>query len=365
MKARQFPGITSYHGTVNRGTTKQSVNSSRMNPLRIAVIGSGYWGRKVIRETLEIGRATGQVQLHSIVDSSPQSLAQCQDEFGSGINYKLGYQELASDPSISGVHICTPNGTHFEVASRFLRQGKNVLVEKPLTLKTEESYELVRIARENNRVLCVGHIHRFNNGVRELRRVLAQGQIGDPYYLGLRWTAFMNPQLQREVITDLAPHPFDICNYVLDSWPDRISARGRGYRTKQNEEVAFITTEHKGGIMAHVEVSWLDREKRREVTVIGNNGTAHLDCVTQKLFIEGPDGKREVPVTASNTLASEIIHFADCIQNNQDSTPYANHSDGILGARVVSLLEASRESMFQDRTVQVSVPFMPEMPIRQ
>jgi len=336
-----------------------------MNPLRIAVIGSGYWGRKVIRETLDIGRATGQIQLHSIVDSSPQSLAQCQEEFGAGIGYRMGYQELTSDPSLSGVHVCTPNGTHFEVASRFLRQGKNVLVEKPLTLKTEESYELVRIAKENNRVLCVGHIHRFNNGVRELRRLLEEGGIGDPYYLGLRWTAFMNPQLQREVITDLAPHPFDICNYVLDSWPDRISAKGRGYRTKQNEEVAFITAEHKGGVMARIEVSWLDREKRREVTVIGSEGTAHLDCVTQKLSIEGPQGKREIPVVQSNTLASEIIHFADCIRNNQDSTPYANHSDGILGARVVSLLEASRESMFQDRTVQVSLPFMPEIPVRK
>ena len=195
--------------------------------------------------------------------------------------------------------------------------------------------------------------------------MLEEGGIGDPYYLGLRWTAFMSPQLQREVVTDLAPHPFDICNYVLDSWPDRISAKGRGYRTKQNEEVAFITAEHKGGVMARIEVSWLDREKRREVTVIGSEGTAHLDCVTQKLSIEGPQGKREIPVVPSNTLASEIIHFADCIRNNQDSTPYANHSDGILGARVVSLLEASRESMFQDRTVQVSLPFMPEIPVRK
>ncbi len=323
-----------------------------MNRVRIAVIGCGYWGRKVVRETLEISRATGQIELHSAVESSPRSLAQCQTEFGPGIDYHSDYHDIASDPSVSGVHICTPNGTHFDIASRFLRQGKHVLVEKPLTLKTEEAYELVRLARENDCVLCVGHVHRFNNGVSELRRVLAEGQIGDPHYVELRWTALMNPQLQREVITDLAPHPFDICNYVVNAWPDKVSCKGRGYRTKLN------------GLLAHIELSWLDPNKRREVTIVGSDGVAHLDCSSQKLFLEKTSGKRELPVSPSNTLASEIIHFTDCIRSKQDSTPFSNHSDGILGARVVSLLEASRESMYQERTIQVQLPILPEIPVR-
>src|SRR6266581_8413930 len=327
-----------------------------MKPLRISVIGGGYWGRKVVKEILDIGRTSGEVELHSVVDSSPASLSACREEFGPGIEYSWDYQALATDPSLTGVHICTPNSTHFEVASTFLRQGKHVLVEKPLTLKTEEAYELVRLARENDCVLCVGHIHRFNNGVSELRRVMAEGQIGDPHYVELRWTALMNPQLQREVITDLAPHPFDICNYVVNAWPDKVSCKGRGYRTKLNEEVAFITAEHKGGLLAHIELSWLDPNKRREVTIVGSDGVAHLDCSGQKLFLEKTSGKRELPVSPSNTLASEIIHFTDCIRSKQDSTPFSNHSDGILGARVVSLLEASRESMYQERTIQVQLP---------
>jgi UDP-N-acetylglucosamine 3-dehydrogenase len=335
-----------------------------MTPLRIAVIGGGYWGKKVIRETLMIGRATGSTQLHSIVDNFPESLAQCQQEFGPEIDYRTDYQSLAKDSSLTGVHICTPNSTHFEVASTFLRQGKHVLVEKPLTLKTEEAYELVRLATENKVVLCVGHIHRFNNGVRELKRVIAEGMLGDVYYLRLRWTALMNPQMLREVITDLAPHPFDICNYLLDAWPEKLACKGRGFRTKQNEEVAFITADYRGGLIAHVEVSWLDRDKRREVTVVGSKGTAHLDCVDQKLALELQGGRQEIPVSASNTLGDEITHFYDCIRNSQDSTPYSNHSDGILGARVVSLLEASRESMFQDRTVQVQLPIIPAIPAK-
>src|SRR5207245_10679384 len=162
-----------------------------MIALRISVIGGGHWGKKVIRETLEVCRTTCSSQLHSIVDNFPESLAQCRHEFGPGLDYRTDYHALATDPSVTGVHICTPNSTHFEVAATFLRQGKHVLVEKPLTLRTEEAYELVRLANENRAVLYVGHIHRFNNGVREPKHVLADGGIGDEDYRRLRWTAIM------------------------------------------------------------------------------------------------------------------------------------------------------------------------------
>src|SRR5260370_39735895 len=96
----------------------------------------------------------------------------------------------------------------------------------------------------------------------------------------------MNPQLLREVITDLAPHPFDICNYLVEAWPDKIACKGRGYRTKQNEAVAFITADYKAGLIAHIKISWLYPDKDREVTVLGSKGIARLDTVDTKLELE-------------------------------------------------------------------------------
>src|SRR5207237_10684770 len=97
-----------------------------MKPLRIAVIGGGYWGKKVIRETLEISRATGSSRLYSIVDNFPESLAQCQREFGPDLDYRTDYQSLAKDPSLIWVHICTPYSTHSALASTVVRQAKQV-----------------------------------------------------------------------------------------------------------------------------------------------------------------------------------------------------------------------------------------------
>ncbi len=329
-------------------------------PVNMSVIGAGYWGKKVIREILNVSRTTGQVNLCSVVDNSPSMLEQCMREFGP-LDYRLSYHGLLSDSEMSAVHICSPNSTHFEVASDFLRSKKHVLVEKPLALQSREADELVRLAEAKRRVLAVGHVHRFNNGLNELRRIVQSGMLGDIYYLRLQWTGYLPPQKDRDVITDLGPHPFDICNNILGTWPTKISCRGKGYRGGAGEEVAFITAEHIDGVNANIELSWLDSEKHRDVTVVGSDAVARLDCLDQNLVLQRSDKTETISTVPSNTLEEEIIHFAGCIESNSASEPYSNLSDGGIGAGVVRLLEASRRSLLEERSVQVRVPAYEEL----
>jgi len=323
-----------------------------MMPVNMSVIGAGYWGKKVIREILNVSRTTGRVSLCSVIDNSPSMLEQCLREFGP-LDYRLSYQGLLSDSTTSAVHICSPNNTHFEVASNFLRSKKHVLVEKPLALRSREAEELVRLAEAKRRVLAVGHVHRFNNGLNELRRIVQSGILGDIYYLRLQWTGYLPPQKDRDVITDLGPHPFDICNNILGTWPTKISCRARGYRGGACDEVAFITAEHVDGVNANIELSWLDSEKHRDVTVVGSDAVARLDCLDQKLVLQRSEKTETISTVPSNTLQEEIIHFVRCVENNSASEPYSNLSDGGIGAGVVRLLEASKRSMLEERTVQV------------
>jgi len=326
-----------------------------MGRLNIAVIGAGYWGRKVIAQILDLARTGDDVNLYSVTDSSPIALEQCRKEFGS-LNYRLDYRELLLDPKVSAVHLCSPNQTHFGIAAEFLRAGKNVLVEKPLAMKSREADELVRLARERGRVLCTGHVHRFNNGVRALRRLMASGILGDIYYLRLKWTGFLAVQNNREVITDLGPHPFDICNNLLETWPRKISCRGRGYRSSAGYEMASIYAEHSGGYDAGIELSWLDMEKHRDVWVVGSDGTAELDCIEQRLVLHRKGAVERVMVVPNNTLREEILHFARCIEYNSSTEHYPNRADGILGANVVRVLETTKKSLEEERTIQVEAP---------
>jgi predicted dehydrogenase len=331
-----------------------------LEPLQVGVIGAGYWGRKVAREVLGLSRGTGLAHLYSVADNSPTILEQCQNEFGP-LNYRLDYKPLLSDSELSAVHICTPNPTHYDVASSFLKAGKSVLVEKPLAVTSKEAYDLVRLAGEKKLVLSAGHIHRFNNGVRELKRAMASGVLGKIYYLRFRWTGLMPPQEWRDVITDLGPHPFDISNYLLGAWPNRITCRGKGYRTNL-EEVAFINAEHFGSnVTTNIEVSWLDGEKNRELTVVGSEATAKLDCLEQKAVMIKGNNTTQIPIDFSNTLRDEILQFVECNLHSQRNESYTNPADGIVGAQVVRLLEATRESMVQDRTVEVRLPLAEEI----
>jgi UDP-N-acetylglucosamine 3-dehydrogenase len=331
-----------------------------MQPLQISVVGAGYWGRKVIREILSLAQTTGRVSLHSVVDNSPSTLEQCRKEFGP-LKYRLNYRDLLSDPEASAVHICSPNPTHFEVASELLRSKKDVLVEKPLALRSREAYELVRLAETNRRVLSTGHVHRFNNGVTELKHVVDSGVLGDIYYLRLSWTGFLPPQKDRDVITDLGPHPFDICNNILGVWPTKITCKARSYRIRTSDEAAFITAEYLDGVVANIELSWLDHERRREVTVVGSDAVARLDCLDQKLALQRADRSEPVAVVQSNTLGNEILHFAECVEHNGGTEIYTNLADGWLGAGVVRLLQTSRRSLYEERTAQIQPLDSPEI----
>lgn len=337
---------------------------SAMNRINVAIIGAGYWGKKVISEILGLSRDGVPVGLHSVVDSSPDAIERCREEFGN-LDYRLEYRDLLTDPNVSGIHVSSPNNTHFKIASEFIRAGKHVLVEKPLALNSADAFELVRLAKEHGVVLCTGHVHRFNNGVRALRRLLASGVLGDLYYLRLRWTGLLAFQPNREVITDLGPHPFDICNNLLDTWPRKISCRGRGFRTNAGFEMAEIYSEHPNGLDASIELSWLDVEKRRDVSVIGSDGGARLDCLEQRLILQQKEGAHPVFVLPNNTLKEEILHFINCIKQNSQLEPSLNIASGALGARVVRLLEASKRSLEEDRTVRVEMPDFEDRPISE
>lgn len=321
----------------------------------IGVIGAGYWGRKVIREIQTLSRRQGNVRLHSVVDVSSAALDRCRQEFGP-LDCGTDYASLLADPNLAAVHICTPDPTHFEIAEAFIKAGKNVLVEKPITLQSREAYQLVELANAQKIVLSTGHVHRFSNGLKALKSALEPMVLGEPYYLQLEWTGVQSPQDNGDVIIDLAPHPFDIANSITGQWPTRISCAARGYKDRQTIEVAFITCEYENGLCASIEVSLLDLRQRRSLRIVAEGGTANLDFLEQTVSLRQEGRFVKMPVIPSNILGEEIEHFANCIRRNRLSQTFTNDNDGLLGAHVVACLEAARESLSEECTVNVKPP---------
>jgi UDP-N-acetylglucosamine 3-dehydrogenase len=318
--------------------------------LNVAVIGVGYWGKKVATEYSLLSKKESSVKLVGVCDSFDSNLDFCRDSLGIAYQTKQ-LNDILENQDIDAVHICTPSETHYEICKAALEHGKHVTVEKPMTLNSLEAMKLVDLAHERGRILSVGHIFRFDASIEKAKELIAEGWFGDLYWMKLTWTDLAPLMLGRDIITDLAPHPFDIINFLTDEWPTKITCVAKAHRKSQKEETAFISSQFKSDIIVSIEISWLNPQRRREVQIMGSNGYAKIDCINQQ--IEGYQKGQffNIPVERSNTIHSEITHFVKCISDQKTSDPgFINKNNGLVGANVVKLLEITKAAMNSEKT---------------
>lgn len=322
-----------------------------MKKTEVAVIGAGYWGKKVVREYVRLSEETPDLHLFGACDLSRTNLQYCRENLGV-THLTTDHRELLAWPGVDAVHICTPNETHYEICRDALQSGKHVMVEKPMTLNAIEAYTLIETAKEKNLVLSVGHIFRFNNALNKVRVLIRDGFFGQIFHLRLQWTTWTPPIQGRDIISDLAPHPLDILNLLLNRWPEKVTCRAKTHRRDRLEEVAYIIVDFDNGVSAHIELSWLLPSKTREVSIIGSSRSAKVDCLSQHVDVFEEDRSYALDVKPNNTLEAELLHFKETIQNNSLSKSFTIKNSGIIGAQVVGLIEIAKRSLREERTVR-------------
>lgn len=311
--------------------------------LKIGVIGAGRWGKKHIDEYSKMK----DVELSWISDISEESLKSLKEQYNISTDYN---DVLSSD--VKAISICTSNETHYEVCKAALEAGKHCLVEKPLTLEPKKAYELVDIAKQSNKLLAVGHLFRYNNAINEVKKLVENNFFGELYYLRLQWTIQWMPQIypdkKLDIIVDMMPHLYDIMNYLTGVWPKKITCFGKAFIKKDLEDTAFIICEFPNNIMTHSEISWTLPEKVREVDIIGQKAAAKIQAVSQQkvTLFEGSNEGRELNIQENNTLGDELRHFIDAVKNGKTVS-----NDGEIGAKTVELVEATRKSLEQGKTI--------------
>lgn len=328
-----------------------------MQPVRIAVIGAGYWGTKLIREYSLLSKSNDGVFLDSVVDVSTDRLNAAKAELNNDdVNFCNDYGEVLRDGEIDAFHIALPNHLHYETARMALESGKHVLVEKPMTTSSREALKLASLSEEKDLVLHVGHIFRFNNALHKVRQIMRQGIIGKIFYVSLTWASYTEPPKDRDIIFDLAPHPIDVLNYLLDEWPVTVSAMGGSFlrREEAREEMAFINLSFPGSVLANAYVSWIDRgERQRSAKIVGEKASLKCDALSQTVTICTPEEQmRNIGVLANNTIRDMQLHFIDAIRGNEG--PKLNNP--LVGATTVQVLEAIVHAMKTKSYVSLSFP---------
>jgi len=315
----------------------------------VAVVGSGYWGRNLVRNFKRIGA------LRAICDKDEVGLRAMMAQHP-GVDACLALSDLLGRSDIKGIAIATPAETHFNLAREALLAGKHVLVEKPLVLHEAQGLELIEIANRKNLVLMVGHLLQYHPAFISLKEKVITGELGRINYVYSHRLNLGKIRREENILWSFAPHDVSMILSLAGSEPESLMTTGAYYL---HERIADVTTTHlefPGGLHAHIFVSWLHPFKEQKLVVVGDKKMAVFDDTLSwpdKLLIyphhlEWLNGvpvpakaePQRVETTHEEPLWRECLHFLECISSGLKPL-----TDGKEGIRVLRVLNASQKSL--------------------
>jgi len=326
-----------------------------VSPLRVGVIGYGYWGPNVVRNLY----ALEACEVAALCDQNPAALQKARRTYPS-LHMTTDAGEVLNAPHIDAVAIVTPVWTHYELARTALEHGKHVFVEKPFTATVQQAEELVELAARKNLRIMVDHTFLFTGAVKKIRELIDKGTLGPLLYFDSSRINLGLFQHDVSVVWDLAPHDLAIMDYVIREKAEAVVATG-GSHFNGHADIAFLTIYFPNNVIAHINVNWLSPVKVRTTLIGGRDkmlvwNDLEVDekikvydkgvTVTSKegvydLLVSYRSGDVWAPkVDQTEALKAELAYFLDCIVSG--ATPF---NDGEAGLRVVRMLEAADRSL--------------------
>jgi len=324
--------------------------------VRIAVAGAGYWGINHVRAFAAVPGA----ELVAVADPDAGARARAH-KLAPGARVVSAIEALYEDPNVDAVVLATPARDHAAQALAALAAGKHVFVEKPMALRLDDAVLVTEAARARGRCYMVGHLMVYHPVVTQLRRLIADGTIGEIHYLYASRVNLGRLRRDENALWSFGPHDVSIILDLLGQRPSQVSAHGHAYLQAGVEDVVFVHMDFPDGKMAHVQLSWLDPRKERRLTIVGSRRMVEFDDVhsTEKLRIydKGYDrpptftqfgeyltvrhGDVHIPrVDLTEPLGLECRHFVECIAEGR-----APRSGAAEGLEVVRVLAAAQESL--------------------
>jgi UDP-2-acetamido-3-amino-2,3-dideoxy-glucuronate N-acetyltransferase len=314
----------------------------------VAVIGSGHWGKNLVRNFAEL-RA-----LHTICDADHGNL-KCFETLYPDVSLETSFDSVLANKEVKGVVISTPAALHFSMAKEALLANKDVFVEKPLALRVADGEELVRLAEERDKILMVGHVLEYHPAMVELKELVDSGKIGNIRYIYSTRLNLGRFRTEENVLWSFAPHDISVILSLLNEMPQHVAAHGGYYL---HHDLADVTTSalcFANGVRAHIFVSWLHPYKEQRLVVIGEKAMAVFDDVTPedklKLYENEIEWTNNVPIPHEHQatrvefnmvepLKVECQHFLDCLKLRQRPI-----TDGFSGLKVLEILDACQRSL--------------------
>ena len=158
-----------------------------MDKIKVAIIGCGTIANAAHMPGYKA--ASDLCEVKYFCDIIPERAVALRDKYGSGIA-NTDYHEILTDPEVTCVSICVPNGGHAPIAIDFLKAGKHVLCEKPAAMNSDLARDMQKTADECGRILNIGVCNRFNTAVEKIEELIRQGELGNIYHIYCSFRAY-------------------------------------------------------------------------------------------------------------------------------------------------------------------------------
>jgi UDP-2-acetamido-3-amino-2,3-dideoxy-glucuronate N-acetyltransferase len=313
----------------------------------IGLIGLGWWGKNLLRNFYNLG------VLHTACDTDSGVLSERRRLYPD-VNYEAYFEEILQNPDIKAVAIATPASSHYKLAKMALLAGKDVFVEKPLSLTVKEGKRLVELSRREKKILMVGHVLQYHPAVIKLKELIVSEKLGKIQYIYSNRLNIGKLRTEENILWSFAPHDISVILMLLEEDPVKVNAFGGDYLNAGINDVTLTTLEFKNGVKGHVFVSWLHPYKEQKLIVVGSKAMAVFDDMSkEKLFIyphriQWNKGKipvaqkanfKSVSINEGEPLKLELEHFINCVQTRKRPK-----TDSLEGLRVLRVLEAAEKS---------------------
>jgi predicted dehydrogenase len=276
-----------------------------MDQVRVGIIGVGYLGTQHARILSYLEEA----ELKGVADTDFKKAVEIGNRHG--VAYYQNYEEMMGE--IDAAIVATPTSEHHRISLNLLRNGKSVLVEKPITETVEQGEELVREAASSGLVLQVGHLERFNPAVEAVETMIREPRFIEVQRLG----SFSSRSLDIDVVLDLMIHDLDIIMALIKDEVGVIRASGI-HVLSDKIDIATARLEFKGGCVATLTASRVHQGKVRKLRIFEPTVYYSIDYIDQEVIVFPLDRRqtdiKTLKIQKEEPLKKELRNFLDCIR---------------------------------------------------
>ena len=306
-----------------------------MKTINVGVVGVGAMGENHVR----VYHKMEEANLVAVSDVSERALKKIEKKYGA--KGFTEYSDLLENPEIEVVSVCVPTTFHHAVVMEAIKNGKHVLVEKPIAFTVQEAEEMIAAAKEAGVMLATGHVERFNPAVQKAKELIDDGVIGDVVSAFAKRVGPLPPRIKDVGVSiDLAIHDLDIMNYLFEEDVTQVyGSMNCSFDDSEFEDHAEIMVNFNNEATGIIEVNWLTPYKRRELELTGTAGIISVDYIKQSIEVYGKFAQ-DIQIKHEEPLKSELKSFLNAVMNGEE--PEITGEDGLKALKMV--IAANRSS---------------------